>query len=240
MSKQKNIFKSLATSLFTSVKTLTRFEKILWCVSVVVILLSFIATRSPDALVIAATLTGITALIFIARGDVLGQILIIIFSILYAIVSYRFAYYGEMISYVGMSGLIALFSTVSWIRHPYKEKQVKISRPSKRALFLLAILTAVITFAFYFILKILGTSNLPFSTISIATSFVASSLALLRSPHYALAYAINDLVLIVLWVLATIQDISSFPMIICFVMFFINDMYGFFNWLKMEKLQNGI
>ncbi|MBQ9112395.1 MAG: nicotinamide mononucleotide transporter [Clostridia bacterium] len=224
-------------SIITSIKTLTRFERILWGVSAAVIFLSLIATGDPDILVMCATLVGISALIFIARGDVLGQILIIIFSLLYAGVSYRFAYYGEMISYVGMSGLIALFSTVSWIRHPYKEKQVKISRPDKKTLIILAVLTAAVTCAFYFILKVLGTSNLPFSTISIATSFVASSLALLRSPHYALAYAANDIVLIILWIFAAIQDISSLPMIVCFGVFFINDMYGFFNWLRMEKLQ---
>lgn len=225
-------------SLIKSIKSLTRFEKWLWAVSSAIILLSLMATEAPDILVIFATLIGISALIFTAKGDVLGQILIIIFSLLYATVSYRFAYYGEMISYVFMSGTIALLSTISWIRHPYSEKQVKICRPSIKALAIVTLLATAVTVAFYFILKVLGTSNLLFSTISITTSFIASALTLLRSPHYALAYAVNDVVLIVLWTLAAIVDTSSIPMIICFVMFFVNDLYGFFNWLRMEKLQN--
>ena len=58
-----------------------------------------------------------------------------------------------------------------------------------------------------------------------------------RSPYYALAYAINDLVLIVLWTLASLADISYVPMVACFVMFFANDIYGFINWQKMKRKQ---
>ena len=223
-----------------SITNLSKFERILWAVSVAVVTVSMLSSGSLDVLVFLATLAGVTALIFTARGDVLGQILIILFSILYVAVSFRFAYYGEMISYVFMSGGVALLSTVTWLRHPFSEKQVRISRPSRRALAVLGALTVVVTVTFYFLLKLLGTSNLPFSTVSVTTSFVASSLTLLRSPYYALAYALNDVVLIVLWVCAAISDPSSIPMIPCFAMFLINDLYGFFNWLRMEKHQNKI
>ena len=62
----------------------------------------------------------------------------------------------------------------------------------------------------------------------------------MRSPYYAIAYAGNDIVLIVLWVLASIQDISYLPMVLCFVMFFANDIYGFINWKRMRKRQERI
>ncbi len=227
----------LISSVIDSIKNLTLFERILWTVSVVVIIISFFAAGEPDALVLFATLVGVTALIFVAKGDVIGQILCFIFSLLYAAVSFRFAYYGEMISYVGMSGVIALISTISWIRHPYAEKEVKVNRPKPLTITLVLLLTAIVTFAFYFILKWLGTANLVFSTMSISTSFLASSLTVLRSPYYALAYCANDVVLIVLWILASIADPTSIPMIFCFVMFLANDIYGFFNWLRMEKRQ---
>ena len=91
---------------------------------------------------------------------------------------------------------------------------------------------------FYFILAALETPNLFFSTLSVTTSFAASALTFLRSPFYALAYAANDVVLIVLWVLASITDISYLPMIICFAAFLINDIYGFINWTKMKNRQS--
>lgn len=51
----------------------------------------------------------------------------------------------------------------------------------------------------------------------------------LRSPYYALAYGLNDIVLIVLWIIASMQSVSYIPMAVCFVMFFFNDIYGFYN-----------
>ncbi len=233
----EDILKKILSSIFKSIRGLTVFERTLWAISVAVVLVSFLAAGNVDALVLGATLVGVTALIFVSRGDVFGQILVIIFSLLYAAVSYRQAYYGEMISYVCMSGVIALISTIAWIRHPFDEKQVKVGRPKPLTVALVFLLTAVCTFAFYFILRWLGTESLVFSTISIATSFLASALTVLRSPYYALAYCANDVVLIILWIIASIKDPSSIPMIFCFVMFLANDVYGFFNWLRMEKKQ---
>ena len=90
---------------------------------------------------------------------------------------------------------------------------------------------------FYFILKALGNANLLFSTISVTTSFLASYMTFMRSPYYAIGYSANDIVLIILWIMASIENISYLPMIACFVMFLANDLYGFINWRKMEKRQ---
>ena len=75
------------------------------------------------------------------------------------------------------------------------------------------------------------------STVSIATSFSASYLMLFRNPYYAVAYAANDVVLIILWVLAAMEDIKYIPVIVCFVIFFINDVFGFISWQKRKKQQ---
>jgi nicotinamide riboside transporter PnuC len=91
--------------------------------------------------------------------------------------------------------------------------------------------------AFYLILGALDTSNLVISTVSVSTSFLAAALTYLRSPYYALGYAANDVVLIVLWVLASVVDISYLSMVVCFIMFLVNDLYGFINWRRMQRKQ---
>ena len=58
-----------------------------------------------------------------------------------------------------------------------------------------------------------------------------------RSPYFALGYAANDVVLIVLWVLASIKDFSYISVVICFVVFLVNDIYGFVSWKRMQKTQ---
>ncbi len=227
----------MLTYIKSALRALTLFERILWASSMLIITVSFLLSPDLDPLVLAATLTGITALTFTAKGDILGQIFIITFAILYAIVSFKQSLYGEMISYLCMSGGIAVFSMISWIRHPYAKNQVKVNKPTPRALIVIALLAACVTVTFYFILRALGTASLTVSTFSMTTSFIASSFTLMRYPYYALAYSVNDIVLIVLWTIASFSDPSAIPMVVCFVIFLVNDLYGFSNWLRMLKMQ---
>lgn len=215
-------------------------ELILWCSSVLLIIVSFSVFDRESFLILAASLIGATSLIFNAKGNPFGQLLMIIFSILYGVISYTFAYYGEMITYLGMTAPMALFALISWLRNPYKGNKAEVTVNSikpKEVCFML-ILTAAVTVVFYFVLEHFGTANIIPSTLSVTTSFIAVYLTFRRSPYFALTYAANDIVLIVLWVLATMSDISYLSVIICFAMFLVNDIYGFINWQKMKKRQS--
>lgn len=217
----------------------TKGEIALWLCSVTAITVSFLIFDRTGWLKLAASLIGITALIFNAKGNPAGQILIIIFSALYGIISYSFAYYGEMITYMGMSAPMALLAFISWIRNPYNgnRSEVRVNRIKCGEVVFMLILTAAVTVAFYFILERFGTENLIPSTVSVTTSFIAVYLTFRRSEFYALAYAANDIILIVLWVMAAFSDISCLSVIICFAMFLMNDLYGFISWRKMRKRQ---
>ncbi len=224
-----------------SFKDLTRFEISLWFVSVLVVILSFALSKGGDYLTLIASLIGVTALIFVAKGYVLGQILTVIFAVFYGIISFFFAYYGEMLTYMCMTAPIAVMTVISWIKNPYQgTKEVKIRKMHRHEVGFMFLLSICVTIIFYFVLKTLNTANLIFSTISVTTSFLACYMTYMRNPYYAIGYAANDIVLIVLWILASIEDVSYVPMIFCFVMFLFNDIYGFFNWRRMEKRQRSV
>ena len=220
-------------------KYFTKAELALWGSSVVLILLSFLIFDRVNYMTLAASLLGVTSLIFNAKGNPVGQALMIIFSLLYGIISYRFSYYGEMVTYLGMTAPMALFALVSWLRNPYKgnRAEVAVNRLGAVEWLLMLILSALVTVAFYFILDHFSTANMLPSTLSVTTSFIAVYLTFRRSPYFALAYATNDIVLIVLWILASTQDISYLSVMICFVLFLVNDIYGFISWRKMERRQ---
>ena len=99
------------------------------------------------------------------------------------------------------------------------------------------LLSVAVTVAFYFILDYFNTANIIPSTLSVTTSFIAAYLTFRRSPYYAFAYALNDIVLIVMWILASLKSIEYVSVIICFLVFLVNDLYGFVSWLKMERQQ---
>lgn len=218
----------------------TRTELILWSVSVVLITVSFAIFDRQQYLTLAASLIGVTSLIFNAKGNPIGQFLMVVFSILYGIISFTFAYYGEMATYLGMTAPMAVFALIAWLKHPYKgnKAEVKVNHLQSQEIVFMSIIIAIVTVAFYYILKSLNTANLIPSTISVTTSFLAVYLTFRRSAYFALAYAANDIVLIVLWVMAMQTDISYLSVVICFVVFLINDIYGFVNWTKMQKRQS--
>ena len=224
--------------MLRSFRDLTRGERLLWICSMLVVAASFVLSGGGDWLSAIASLIGVTALIFVAKGYVLGQVLTVVFAAFYGIISFFFRYYGEMITYLCMTAPMAVMAIVSWLRNPYKgTKEVAVQDVSRRQALVMCLWAVVVTAAFYFILQALGNAQLLISTLSITTSFVASYLTWLRSPWYALAYAGNDVVLIVLWVLAALTDISCLPMVFCFVMFLLNDLYGFCNWQRMRARQ---
>lgn len=217
----------------------TNGEIILWSTSVIMLVLSFIIFQGENYLTLIASVLGVTSLIFCAKGNPIGQFLMIIFSSFYGFISYTARYYGEMMTYLGMTLPMAIFVFVSWLRHPFKGKrsEVEVYHVKKKDLFLMAVLAVLVTVVFYFILKYFNTANLIPSTVSVATSFIAVYLTFLRSPYHALGYAVNDVVLIVLWVLASLSDASYISVVVCFVVFLVNDLYGFINWKRMERRQ---
>lgn len=218
----------------------SRTERMLWTASVLLIVLSFCVFDRENYLTLLASLVGVTSLILNAKGNPAGQLLMVLFSLLYGVISYTFSYYGEMMTYLGMTMPMSVFALVSWLRNPYagNRSEVRVNRIHRAEWIGMWIAAALVTALFYWILKELRTTNLLPSTVSVTTSFLAVYLSFRRSPEFALAYAANDLVLICLWMLASLEDRCYLAVTVCFLAFFVNDLYGFVSWKRMERRQN--
>ena len=217
----------------------TKTEIALWLTSVLLITVSFCIFDRESYFTFFASLIGVTSLIFNAKGNPIGQALMIVFSLLYGMISYTFAYYGEMITYLGMTMPMAVFALISWLRNPYRNNraEVKVGKIGRTETYMMLLGTAVVTIVFYLILKHFHTPNLIPGTISVMTSFVAAYLTFRRCPSFALAYAANDLVLIILWILASLQDTHYVSVVVCFIAFLFNDLYGYISWQRMKRRQ---
>ncbi len=217
----------------------TKTEKALWTASVLGILLAFVLFDRTNYFALVASLVGVTSLILNAKGNPVGQALMLVFSGLYGYISWTFRYYGEMITYLGMTAPMALLALFSWLKNPYNgnRTEVRVNRISKKETAFTFLLTAVVTIPFYFILRAFRTENLFPSTLSVATSFLAAYLTFRRSPYFAIAYAANDIVLVILWVLASLQNPAYLSVVVCFVTFLVNDIYGYIRWRKMQSRQ---
>ncbi|MBE6701031.1 MAG: nicotinamide mononucleotide transporter [Ruminococcaceae bacterium] len=214
-------------------------EKLLLFGSVSFIVISFLIFDRENYMNLIASLIGVTSLIFCAKGNPFGPVLMIIFSLFYGYISFTFSYFGEMITYLGMTLPMSVIAFISWFKNPYKENksQVEIKELVKKEILTMCVLTLFVTVVFYYILDYFDTANLIPSTISVSTSFMAAYLTYLRSEYFALVYAANDLVLIILWSIASFTDASYISVLICFIVFLINDLYSFTNWKKMKSVQ---
>ena len=64
----------------------------IWSSSVLLIISSFCIFDRESYLTLCASLIGVTSLIFNAKGNPFGQFLMVIFSLIYGIISYTFSY----------------------------------------------------------------------------------------------------------------------------------------------------
>ena len=132
----------------------SKTELILWCTSVFIIIVSFFIFDRESYMTLSASLIGVTSLIFNAKGNPFGQLLMVVFSLMYGMISLSFAYYGEMITYLGMTMPMAVFALVAWMKNPYNgnKAQVKVNSISKAEAVFMWVLAAAVTFVFYYIL----------------------------------------------------------------------------------------
>lgn len=214
-------------------------EKAIWLISTFLILSSYLIFDRSNHLTLIASMIGVTSILLNAKGNPIGQFLMITFSCIYGYISFKVAYYGEMATYLGMTMPMAVVALIAWLRHPYKGKrsEVAVNRLSIKEVLLIIPLSAIVTTAFFFILKYFNTANLIPSTLSVTTSFLAVYLTFRRSPYFSLAYALNDIVLIVLWTLASLDNNRYISVLVCFTAFLINDIYAFISWKRMGKKQ---
>ena len=86
----------------------------------------FYIYKNDNYLYLIGNLIGVTALLFLAKGNPVGQILSIVFSLFYAYVSLSYRYYGECITYAFMTLPVAVVSTIAWFKHPYQDNNAEV------------------------------------------------------------------------------------------------------------------
>lgn len=222
----------------TAFKNLSKLEKTIYFISLLLVTISFLITKEKHILSFVSSMIGVTALIFLSKGDYLGHFISIVFAILYIIIAYSFHYYGEIFIYSLLMIPLAITNIISWKKNSAKEHEVKINKIKINEIIILLFISIAITIIFYFLLRLLDTTNLIISTISVFTTFFAGLLSIRRSRFYALVFILNDIVLIILWYLAAKENIMYLPNVICFISFLINDLYALINWKIIEKRQN--
>ena len=182
-------------------------------------------------------LFGLSCVMFTAKGKVLGIFLTWGMIVFYSILSYKNKYYGEVFINIFMMFPMTIISLVAWLKNLGKDYVVKVNSITKKEIIIVGSVAAAAFVVFYFVLRALGTSQLIFSTISIVTSVLATYFQSRRSKYGFLSFLFNDVVLCVLWLLATLKDVKNISMLTAVALYVLCDIYGFISWGVMQKRQ---
>lgn len=193
------------------------------------------------ALVIFNSLSGILTVFFLAKGKMIGNVLGVIQSVFYIVISYFNAFYGEVLLCCCITIPIYIASIISWARNlNSKDKIVKVNKSLGWVEWVVSILSAVvISIGIYFLLDFFNTANLLVSTLSVFSCLMAGYLVVRRSEYNFVFYILNNIVCICLWVYAILQnnELGYITTIVQYCMFLILNIFGVFNWIKIKKVQ---
>ena len=222
-------------------KSWNLFEKLFLIISLLIVIGCYFLGGDKSILSLVTSILGVITVIFGAKGLVWAPVINIIYNIVYILLSYSQGFYGEVIIYIFLMTPLNIAMIVSWFKNKSKKDEniVTVNKLSKKEYVLLFIFTLFISVGFYLLLKVLNTNALLISTISLIDSFIASYLLFRRCSNYALSYIVNDVILIVLWSFAIKNNgVAYLPIVLSFIVFLVNDIYGLISWKKREKEQN--
>ena len=219
-------------------KDWTNFEKLLLFGSIIIVTITGLCFKS-DLLTITCSIVGIITVLLLAKGKNLGQVFGLLITILYSIVSFKNKYYGEVLIYALLMFPMFVIGIFSWIKHKNeKTNSVEINSIKKNEWIIISFAFAGIFVGIYYLLKSFNTSELFVSTISVLASLFAVYLQIRRSKYSFSFYILNDIILIFLWGIPVVRgSYMLFPMLLNPTINLINDIYGFYNWKKTEKIQ---
>lgn len=180
---------------------------------------------------------GLSCVLFAAKGKIIGIFFTWVMIVFYSILSFKNKYYGEVFINLCMMFPMTIIQLISWLKNLGKDYVVKVNSITKKEIIIVCSAAALAFVAFYFILRALNTSQLIFSTISIVTSVLATYFQSRRSKYGFLAFLVNDAVLCVLWLFATLEDIKNVAMLTAVALYVVSDIYGFISWGILQKRQ---
>lgn len=137
--------------------------------------------------------------------------------------------------------MMYIIGIISWIRHKNKDTNtVQINKIKLKEWIIVFIVSVIAFIGIYYLLKLFNTKELFISSLSVIDSLFAIYLGVRRSKYSFCFYVVNDLILIILWGLPVIGgSLILLPMVFNPTINLINDIYGIYNWKKLEKIQEG-
>lgn len=211
------------------------YEKI-WLILFTFIIVTLSAYWKDSPVGIIASITGIWNVVLVAKGKISNYYFGIVTVSCYAFVAYTQKYYGEVMLNVLYFLPMQFVGFFLWKKRKAKSSNVKAIFMSKNQRILWVLVTIISTIAYGFILKKLG-GNLPFiDASSTSMSVIAMILMVFAFVEQWILWILVDIVSIAMWFIAMLNGGKDIAILIMWIAFLVNALYGFYNWIKLSKI----
>lgn len=199
----------------------------------------------PDSwLATIAAITGILCVVFVGKGKISNYLFGFISVSLYAYISYTFQLYGEMMLNLLIYVPVQFIGFYIWRKNMTTENTVNqagVEEVIAKALTttqwgIVALAALIGTFAYITLLEYLGSALATLDGATVVISVVAQILMVLRYREQWILWIIVNILTISLWITMYFQhDKTSLPLLVMYIMYLCNAIYGYYNWIKLAK-----
>jgi len=186
-------------------------------------------------------LSGLWCVILVAKGRILNYYIGIVNCIGYAYIAYGYQLYGEVMLNAIYFLPMQFVGLYVWSKHKdvkiMDKVQTTVMTPSIRITWIGVSIMAVLEYGF--ILQAMG-DPVPFlDSTSTILSIVACILMTWRYVEQWILWIVVDIVSVWMWVLVVLEKgTNDIALLVMWIAFLINAIYGFISWLKMFTEQD--
>jgi len=189
-----------------------------------------------------ASLTGMLCVVLTAKGRISSFYFGLVNILAYSWVAYQSAYYGDvqlnMLFFLPMT-FIGIYYWKKNQRNNKNQADIKVRSFSVKEKIIWFVLSLVVFAIYGLFLKYLN-GTLPFIDASTTVfSIIATILLNKRLTDQWYYWIMVDVLSIIMWVYIFFTQGSDISMLVMWSAFLVNAIYGYYNWRKMEKTQNG-
>jgi nicotinamide mononucleotide transporter len=233
------MLKSVKANMIKHLEDWGLFEKLWLCAfSLVTIYLYF--AWDDTILGLIASLTGMLCVVLVAKGKISNYYPGIINVILYAYIAYGQKYYGEVMLNLLYFLPMQFIGLYLWKKNRIQgtdSEKVKTAFMSNTSRIVWTIISCIGVFIYGLILKRMG-GNLPFvDSISTILSIIAMILMAKRYVEQWILWIVVDVVSIIMWFVALMNGGNDISILIMWIAYLVNAIYGQINWMKLHRTQ---
>jgi nicotinamide mononucleotide transporter len=222
-------------------KDWTVFEKT-WIVMFSAINIYLYFALDDTLLGFISSFTGMLCVVLVAKGKIANYYFGIIQTSTYAYISYTYGLFGEAMLNGFFYLPIQFIGIYLWKKNQtsrsVKGEDVSAKRLSAKGWLIVTAISIVASLAYAEVLRVIGGQQVRIDSIAVVLSIIAQILMLKRFAEQWLLWIIVNGLSVVLWFVTLINTGGNdWSMLVMWIAFLFNSVYGYVNWIKLSKKQ---